>query len=58
MAKERAESDATVVVPANEEIAALAYALWEARGGVGGSSEEDWLAAEASLRRARQVAEI
>ncbi len=28
------------------EIARLAYFLWEARGGVGGSSEEDWLRAE------------
>jgi hypothetical protein len=39
--------------PANEEIASLAYSLWEARGGIGGSAEEDWLAAEAELRRGR-----
>jgi Protein of unknown function (DUF2934) len=38
------------VAPKNEEIARLAYSLWEARGGVGGSPEEDWLAAEAELR--------
>jgi hypothetical protein len=37
-------------VPANEEIARLAYALWEARGGMSGSAEEDWLMAEAKLR--------
>ena len=39
--------------PANEEIASLASSLWEARGGIGGSAEEDWLAAEAELRRRR-----
>ena len=32
------------------EIARLAYALWEARGGVGGSPEEDWLQAEQELQ--------
>jgi hypothetical protein len=39
-----------VTIPANEEIANLAYSLWEARGGIGGSAEEDWLTAEAQLR--------
>ena len=39
------------LVPTNEEIARLAYLLWEARGGVEGSAEEDWLAAEAELRQ-------
>jgi hypothetical protein len=39
------------LVPADEEIARLAYSLWEARGGVDGSAEEDWLAAEAELRQ-------
>ena len=34
-----------------EDIARLAYALWEARGGQGGSPEEDWLRAEQELRR-------
>jgi len=29
-----------------EEIAKLAYLLWEERGGIGGSPEEDWLRAE------------
>jgi len=33
------------------DIARLAYALWEARGGQGGSPEEDWLQAEQKLRR-------
>ena len=31
------------------EIARLAYFLWEARGGVGGSPEEDWLRAEQEI---------
>jgi|KBSMisStaDraftv2_1062788.scaffolds.fasta_scaffold457679_2 hypothetical protein len=42
----------TVVVPADAEIATLAYALWEARGRLDGCAEEDWLAAETSLRQA------
>jgi hypothetical protein len=29
-----------------EQIAALAYSYWEARGDQGGSPEEDWLRAE------------
>jgi hypothetical protein len=41
----------SATVPTNEEIANLAYSLWEARGGIGGSPEEDWLVAEAELRR-------
>ena len=44
----------TVVVKrelAHEDIARLAYALWEARGCRGGSSEEDWLRAEQQLRK-------
>jgi len=32
-----------------EEIARLAYLLWEERGGVGGSPEEDWLRAEQEI---------
>jgi hypothetical protein len=36
--------------PSYEEIAALAYSYWEARGYQGGSQEEDWLRAEQELR--------
>jgi hypothetical protein len=36
--------------PSREEIAALAYLFWEARGCQGGSPEEDWLRAEQELR--------
>jgi len=32
------------------EIASLAHALWEARGGEGGSPEDDWYRAEQELR--------
>lgn len=35
-----------------EEIAALAYSYWEARGCQGGSPEEDWFRAELELRGA------
>ena len=37
----------------NEEIAALAYSYWEARGCSGGSPEQDWLQAENELRKLR-----
>jgi Protein of unknown function (DUF2934) len=40
-------SDKTV---ATEDIAKLAYALWEARGGNGGSAEDDWYRAEQEIR--------
>ena len=34
---------------AHEEIARLAYSLWQARGCPEGSAEEDWLMAEKQL---------
>lgn len=34
----------------HEEIARLAYSLWEARGRQGGNPEDDWLQAEQQLR--------
>jgi Protein of unknown function (DUF2934) len=40
----------TVSAPSYQEIAQLAYTFWEARGGQGGSQEEDWLRAEEQLR--------
>lgn len=36
--------------PTRDQIAALAYALWQERGGPDGSPEEDWLNAEQELR--------
>jgi len=37
--------------PSHEQIAALAYSHWEARGRHGGSPLEDWLRAERELTR-------
>jgi len=39
--------------PTFEQIAQLAYTIWESRGCQGGSPEEDWLAAEAQLMARR-----
>jgi hypothetical protein len=45
------QSAAPVDGPAHEEVAALAYSYWEARGRQGGSPEEDWLRAVEELRQ-------
>ncbi len=37
--------------PTHEQIARLAYELWERRGRPMGSSDEDWWRAEQELRR-------
>ena len=37
--------------PSHEEIARLAYAYWEARGGQHGSPQDDWYRAERELLR-------
>jgi hypothetical protein len=37
--------------PTHEDIAARAYELYLARGSLDGYSEEDWMLAEAELRR-------
>ena len=39
--------------PTHEDIAARAYELYLARGSVDGYSEEDWMLAEAELRRTK-----
>jgi DUF2934 family protein len=51
--EEIANSNAEIEFPqiSSEEIAKLAYSIWEARGGTGGCPESDWLAAEAELRQ-------
>ncbi len=41
--------------PTHEEIAAVAFEYWIARGCQGGSADEDWLRAEQELRRARSL---
>jgi hypothetical protein len=47
------EVSVTATEPSYEEIAALAYSFWEARGYAGGSEEEDWHRAEQELRARR-----
>ena len=46
----QAEVVVSVHIPTYEDIANLAYSYWEARGGQGGSAEEDWARAEQELR--------
>ncbi len=38
-------------VTVRERIALLAYSYWEARGGQGGSPDDDWLRAEREVLR-------
>ena len=48
-----ASSAAPNTNPAHEQIAALAYRLWQARGCPENSSEEDWFEAEVALAAAQ-----
>jgi hypothetical protein len=43
--------------PGSDQIAALAYQLWLARGCPNGSPEEDWLSAEQQLKPDRAIQE-
>jgi hypothetical protein len=43
-------------VPSHDDIARLAYALWQERGD-GGSPEQDWLEAEQQLREPRATSQ-
>jgi len=43
--------------PSHEDIATLAYELWEARGGIHGGDERDWLEAEHRLREGKVEAQ-
>jgi Protein of unknown function (DUF2934) len=45
----RINSEARINNARTEDIARLAYSLWEARGCQGGSPEEDWFQAEQQL---------
>jgi hypothetical protein len=42
--------DRSLVPPSHDDIARLAHALWEDRGGGDGRAEEDWLEAERMLQ--------
>ena len=48
-ASEAPVTQLTAALPSQEQIAALAYLYWEARGCQGGSPEQDWLRAEKEL---------
>jgi DUF2934 family protein len=52
-AKAASASSVSRSEPTHEEVAARAYELYLARGSLDGYSEEDWLMAEAELRRGR-----
>ena len=41
----------SALMPSHEEIARLAYILWQARGSGDGEAEQDWFEAERQLRR-------
>jgi len=42
--------DEPEIIPTEQEIAKLAYSLWQARGSVDGSPEDDWFRAEQELK--------
>jgi len=46
----------TVAATASDEIAALAYQLWNERGCPAGSPDEDWFRAEAELNNRSEAA--
>ena len=50
VAEQERFSEDTIAAPLHEEIAALAYQLWIARGREDGAAEEDWFEAERELR--------
>jgi hypothetical protein len=48
--QEQGAIDRKLDPPSHDDIANLAYALWEDRGGGDGRAEEDWLEAERMLQ--------
>ena len=47
--EEKVQQD-SALMPAHEEIARLAYLLWQGRGCPDGEAEQDWFEAERQLR--------
>ncbi len=52
---ERVETPIAYTAAERDEIARIAYFMWEERGGQGGSSEEDWFRAEQEYRRRQGI---
>jgi hypothetical protein len=48
--------DEPEITPTEEQIARLAYSLWQARGSVNGSPEDDWFRAEQELKAKTETA--
>jgi hypothetical protein len=51
----RAVNEHGIAIFGHEDIATLAYALWQGRGGRDGSPEEDWFHAAQELRARSEV---
>jgi Protein of unknown function (DUF2934) len=54
--RRQSRADTTPSGPTHDEIAVLAYSLWQARGCPEGTPEEDWFVAERSLKEKAQLA--
>ena len=52
-----AEPDFGATSPSHEDIAILAYALWEKRGDSDGGADQDWFEAERQLQAPRVKAQ-
>jgi hypothetical protein len=50
---ERALDRAEELITHRQQVAALAYEIWQSRGSPPGSSEEDWYQAEKQLQETR-----
>jgi hypothetical protein len=55
-AQRGAETQSEPQISQQENIASLAYALWQQRGCPQGSSEQDWLEAEQRLQEKQSAA--
>jgi hypothetical protein len=51
MGRSKDEESLAATAPSHDDIARLAYALWEARRYGDGSAEQDWLEAERQLQQ-------
>lgn len=51
-------NDSVATFPSHEQIARLAYILWQTRGATHGSPEQDWFEAERQLGVANEKAQV